>query len=137
MATYRAFAQNDTAPTGFTKSTLGNLIYETTQGSATVELGPSSGGPGGVVFWSGPNEDNDGDYIVAYAPEGGAAHTGANGVSSKVGFWKAGSAEGMIALGEMVSNLGIDGFAPATYASAGDAINGINSQAPSYYAYAV
>ncbi|MBT5975701.1 MAG: hypothetical protein HOG64_08350, partial [Flavobacteriaceae bacterium] len=78
-----AYSAGGAIPTGFSDNA--GLIWETSIGSAEVELGPSDGGPEGYVYWGGPDETTY-PYIVAYA-NNAVTHTGANSVASNVQFW--------------------------------------------------
>tara|TARA_R110000823_G_C15488562_1_gene451656 strand:+ start:70 stop:486 length:417 start_codon:yes stop_codon:yes gene_type:complete len=122
----RAFAWSGggTVTTGFTAQ--GNLIYETDLDSATVGLGPSTGGPNGYVYWQGPRETLTDSYIIAYASNPGT-HTGANGVASQLQFWSADDGTEFTALVTFLSNQGIGNLNPATPADATEALDVINA----------
>ena len=126
----RAFAYSNggAIPTGFSDNA--GLIWETSQGSATRELGPSSGGPEGYVYWGGPDETTY-PWIVAYA-NASVNHTGANSVNSKVQFWGAVSDGKMIDLGDYLSTLGYSGLDPDSFGSADEAANAIDA-APDFH----
>ena len=131
----RAFAWSGggTVTTGFTAN--GNLIYETNLGSATVELGPSSGGPNGYVYWQGPGETVTDSYIIAYATDPGS-HTGANSVASQLQFWAAADGTEFTALVTFLSNQGFESFNPITPADAAAALTDIND-VPDFHAIRV
>ena len=133
--TSRAFAWSGggTVTTGFTSN--GNLIYETSLGSATVELGPSSGGPNGYVYWQGPGETVTDSYIIAYATDPGT-HTGANSVASQLQFWAAADATEFTALVTFLSNQGFESFDPITPADSDAALTAIN-EIPDFHAIRV
>ena len=131
----RAFAWSGggTVTTGFTAQ--GNLIYETDLDSATVELGPSTGGPNGYVYWQGPRETLTDSYIIAYASNPGT-HTGANGVASQLQFWSADDGTEFTALVTFLSNQGFEFFNPITPADAAAALAAIND-IPDFHAIRV
>tara|TARA_B110000285_G_scaffold40903_1_gene44894 strand:+ start:88 stop:501 length:414 start_codon:yes stop_codon:yes gene_type:complete len=133
--TSRAFAWSGggTVTTGFTAN--GNLIYETNLGSATVELGPSSGGPNGYVYWQGPGETVTDSYIIAYATDPGS-HTGANDVASQLQFWSATNGSNFTTLVTFLSNQGFEFFNPITPADAAAALAAIND-IPDFHAIRV
>ena len=127
----RAFAWSGggTVTTGFTAK--GNLIYETTRGSATVELGSSAGGPNGYVYWSGPSENATLSYIIAYASNPGT-HSSAEDVTpstttAKLGFWKAADGTDLVTLVTFLSNQGIGNLNPVTPTNAVEALADINA----------
>ena len=133
--TSRAFAWSGggTVTTGFTEQ--GNLIYETNLGSATVELGPSSGGPNDYVYWQGPGETVADSYIIAYATDPGS-HTGANDVASQLQFWSATNGSNFTTLVTFLSNQGFEFFNPITPADAAAALAAIND-IPDFHAIRV
>ena len=133
--TSRAFAWSGggTVTTGFTAN--GNLIYETNLGSATVELGPSSGGPNDYVYWQGPGETVADSYIIAYATDPGS-HTGANSVASQLQFWSATNGSNFTTLVTFLSNQGFEFFNPITPADAAAALAAIND-IPDFHAIRV
>ena len=121
-----AFSEGGAIPDGFSDN--GDLIWETSQGSAAVSLAPD--GPEGYVYWGGPDETTY-PYIVAYASNA-VNHTGANSVNSKVQFWGAVSDGKMIDLGDYLSTLGYSGLDPDSFGSADEAANAIDA-APDFH----
>tara|TARA_R110000751_G_scaffold94719_1_gene184911 strand:+ start:81 stop:491 length:411 start_codon:yes stop_codon:yes gene_type:complete len=107
----RAFAWNTggSVPTGF--SNQGNLIWETSQGSAGVSLAPD--GPEGYIYWGGPTEGSGvGTYVLVTAQEGAPTHTGANGEDSNVQFWGAGNETDFSRICKNVTNQGFTDVDP-------------------------
>ena len=120
MATNRAFAYSTIAAIGgFTKN--GNIVYETSVGSATREL---SGSPEGIIYWGGPDEDT---YDVIGFADASIANPGADGANSKVTFWGSptGVAADFVKLADYLSGQGI-GISGAPFGSATEAANAIN-----------
>ena len=116
-----AFSAGGAIPTGFSDN--GDLIWETSQGSAAVSLAPT--GPEGYVYWGGPDETTW-PWIVAYA-NSAVTHTGANSVASNVQFWGAANDSKMTDLGDYIATLGYAGLDPESFADASAAETAINA----------
>ena len=120
-----AYSAGGAIPTGFSDN--GDLIWETSQGSAAVSLAPD--GPEGYVYWGGPDETTW-PWIVAYS-DSSVNHTGANSVASNVQFWGAANDSKMTDLGDYISTLGYAGLDPESFADASAAQVAI-SNAPNF-----
>ena len=120
----RAFAFLDgSTPDGFSLN--GDLIWETSQGSATAAL---NGDLQGNVYWGGPEEDTGStNFILAYAATP-ATHTGANAASSKLQFWQFAN-DGWVAGASAVSQQELGGMEAQTFTSRVDATNTFNGTA--------
>tara|TARA_R110000803_G_C11769469_1_gene295061 strand:+ start:120 stop:536 length:417 start_codon:yes stop_codon:yes gene_type:complete len=127
MATQRAFAwlEGSVPASGFSENA--NLIWETSIGSAGVSLAPD--GPGGNVYWPGPDETTGqkGVYMIAYANNGSPTHTGANSVASHIQFWGSDTLSEFLDIATNISNQGYADLDPATFEDVSEVLSAFNN----------